>query len=235
MAELYEVVLETRYQSQVCINRWNYLLNGTPAAVAGSFGLAAAFGGIYDLVAVPPGYPSDTVLSHIMGILNIGVTAVQMTVINVFDPVDFYQVPFVVPYAGQATGEGVSPTVAFGFRSTQVRRDIGRGTKRFVGVGETLSGAGGVITAPALAVLGDIATAMSETIVYDDEGNTLSYQPCIAQKEKYATSIAPNGGQRYAYKYYDEAEQFEHLAVGIAWEPYTTTRTQVSRQYGRGR
>lgn len=71
---------------------------------------------------------------------------------------------------------------------------------------------------------------MSATLTYDDSGNTLTFTPCIAQKEEYTT---PRG--KKAYKYYPtEVAQAAHLASGIAWSYYPQTRTQGSRQYGRG-
>ena len=78
--------------------------------------------------------------------------------------------------------------------------------------------------------MGNLATAMGATLNYTDEGNALSFAPAIISKEKYTT---PSGKE--AYKYYaSEVLQAAHTATGILWEIYGETRTQGSRQYGRG-
>jgi len=111
-----------------------------------------------------------------------------------------------------------------------VRLDIDRGTKRFVGVPETAVLSGGVIGAAFYAELVQTAEAMSAILSYNDEGNTVTFAPCIVHKEEYTT---PRG--RKAYRYYPAlSEQLSNIATGIVWQPYTTVRTQNSRQYGRG-
>jgi hypothetical protein len=75
---------------------------------------------------------------------------------------------------------------------------------------------------------------MGAIITYDDEGNTISFAPAIVGKEKYTPD--PLKPDRYAYRYYPTlAEQMEHVAQGFNWDVYNQVRTQVSRQYGRGR
>jgi hypothetical protein len=233
---LYEVTLTQSYQNQQCVNRWNYLGTGTPAAVSMSFALAAAFGAIYDEVHIPPQYPTGTILDALIYIQHSGVSSQQLTVINPYSPTDFYQTPFVNPYNGLGSGDGLSPAVAIGFRSTQVRRDIARGTKRFVGVFESETGAGGLVDVSGGSRVNDVADRMTTPLTYDDEGNTLTFAPCIVGKERYnpETHLADPAGT--AYRYYPvEADQLAKLAVGIIWQGYDHTRTQVSRQYGHGR
>jgi hypothetical protein len=233
---LYEITLTETYQNQVTINRWNYLLTGTPAAVIGAFALVSAFGSIYDEVHVPPQYPTGTVLDALSYIQNAGVAMQQITALNPYDPTDFYQTPFVVPYVGRGADTGVSPTVAVGFRTTQVRRDISRATKRFVGVSESQVGQGGALDISNGSRINDVAIAMTNVLTYDDEGNTLSFAPCVVGKEKYTITQPSPKPPTVAYRYYPtEAEQLEHIAAGIIWQAYANTRTQVSRQYGRGR
>lgn len=231
-----ELTLAYTFANQQCINRWNYISGGTPAAVTRSFGLVAAFGGIYDEVAIPPAYPADTVLGKIMSLLSDQVVLQQITALNVYDPVDFYQTPFVNPYNGDQSGDSLSPMVAYGFRSNQVRRDVARGTKRFAGVLEAFNLSGGILTTDALGVCNTIAEYMSDVISYDDEGNTLTYTPSICGKEAYDPNPPPATGNHRAYKYYaTEAEQLDHTAIGVLWQAYAQTRSQVSRQYGHGR
>lgn len=233
---LYELVLTQTYQNQQTINRWNYLMTGTPAAVIGAFALVKAFGAIYDAVHVPPEYPTDTPLDALSYMQSSLVSSQQITALNPYDPTDFYQTPFVVPYLGKASGNGVSPTVAIGFRTTQVRRDISRATKRFVGVTEEQISVGGALDISDGSRIADMAVAMTDPLSYDDEGNTLTFSPCVAGKEKYTIAQPPPKADTVAYRYYPtEAEQLDHLAVGIIWQPYANTRTQTSRQYGKGR
>lgn len=233
---LYELVLQTRYREQVMVNRWNYVLTGTPASVTGSFALVSAVGGIYDLVAVPPGYPTGTLLDAISYLMTPGAVFDQITAINVYDPLDFYQLPFVSPYAGKAAGDGLSPAMAIGYRSTQVRRDIARGTKRFTGTPEAYNQNGGVIDISDGSRPSDVAELMTEVLSYDDEGNTLSFAPCVVSKQEYDPNPDEPEENHRAYRYYPTlAAQMAETAVGIIWQPYATLRTQVSRQYGRGR
>lgn len=230
MSKLYEVVLTGSYFSQQIINRFNYLMTGTPAVVTGSFALASALGSIYDTSS----YPSGTLINLIINTVSDEFVLSQITVVNPYDPTDFYEAPFVPEYRGQQTGQAASPTMAYGFRSNRVRTDIARGMKRFVGVTEDYMGDGGVLTG-IVSTLEDVAEGLGATLAYTDEGNSLSFAPCIVGKEKYVTTAPTTLPARFAYRYYeDEAVQMEHLAVGVSWQPYSTVRTQTSRQYGRG-
>ena len=68
---------------------------------------------------------------------------------------------------------------------------------------------------------------------YDDEGNTLTFTPIVCKKQKYA--VPDSDPVRYAYRYFPtEAEQMDEIAEGVTWQAYTQTRSQTSRQYGRG-
>lgn len=237
MASLYELTLAYTYANQQCINRWNYVESGAPAAVSRSFGLVAAFGAVYDEVHVPPQYPPDTPLGKIAALVSVGVVFQQLTALAVYDPTDFYQTPFSPAYGGSNDGLATSPMLAYGFRSTQVRRDVARGTKRFAGVCEENMGDDGIVNVGATHdLLAAIATAMTDVLTYDDEGNTLSYTPAVCHKEEYDPNPPPLTGNHRAYRYYPtEAEQLEHTAQGIIWQPYDYVRSQVSRQYGHGR
>lgn len=233
---LFEVTLAGTYKNQQTINRWNYVGSGTPAAVIMSFALASAFGAVYDEVAVPPGYPSDTVLYKISGFTSNEWTWQSLTVVNLYSDSDFYQTPFVNPYGGGNSGEAMSPVMAYGFRTNQVLRSVRRATKRFPGVMEDRVDDGGVINNTQLATLNDAAAKMSEVLSYDDEGNTLSFTPAVCGKQRYnpTTHLPDPAGTAYRY-YPTEAEQLTHTAQGVLWQAYDTVRSQVSRQYGRGR
>lgn len=226
---LYEVVLFGELFSQETVNRWNYVSSGTPATVSGSFALMSAMG------FIPNGLgniPADTVMAYLLAQVSSAWSANNVLVRAAADyaPADFYELPYTTPFAGSQAGNCNSPALSFGFRTNRVRLDIGRGTKRFAGVVEADSDNGGVITSARLAGLDALADVMSDVLEYDDEGNVLSFAPVVVQKEKYT---APSG--KPAYKYYDTlTEQMDHVASSILWQPYTTVRTQVSRQYGRG-
>lgn len=236
VAEVMEVVLDQTYAGQQIINRWNYLAAGTPAAVSFSFALTFALGAIFDEVAVPPGYPAAGLMKLIAAIQNTGVTFNSLTVKNVYSVTDFYSTLFVNSLVGARTGDGLSPTQAFGFFTNRVRSDIRRATKRIVGVSEGESGALGIIVAGAATMLTDLANAMSDILEYDDEGNTLTFTPCVVSKQRYNTDTQLADPEGTAYRYYPtEAEQLEHIADSVFWDWYPQVRTQTSRQYGKGR
>lgn len=237
MATLFEVTLTGTYFGQETISRWNYVESGTPAAVSRSFGLVFAFGGI----AVDGTYPEDTVLSALSNLCIADWTWQQITALAVYDPEDFYQTPFVPEYGGSVlTNPGLSPAVAFGFRSNQVRRDVRRAYKRFPGVGENDQELGGQIVSGTRTLMDAVAAVMGEAITYDDEGTPLTYTPAVVSKQRYNPATGEADPEGTAYRYIPEADggeaaQLLKTAQGITWEKYTNTRTQVSRQYGRGR
>lgn len=232
---LYELVLQSVYANQVCINRWNYVSESDPASVSRSFALIAAGGFIWDNIAVPPGYPVGTLFELMRALVVSAVSYTQVAAFAVYDPVDFYQTPFVQAAPGGAVGTGTSPAVAYGFRSSRTRRDIARGYKRVVGVAEESMGAGGVVTNPALSIANDLAVKMGATLTYVDEGNNVTFTPVIVSKQKYNPATQAPSDTGTAYRYYPTLEeQMEHVATGILWEPYPQVRTQRSRQYGHG-
>lgn len=227
---LMEVTITQKYAEQEIINRWNYLATGTPAAASFSLAMCYAMGGIED----GGSYPAGTVCVTLAAIQAQAVEFVEISARDVYSVTDFYTNPFSPALVGGQVAAGLSPATAYGFRTNRTRLDIRRGTKRFVGVTETQQFAAGQIEASFVASgLTNLATAMSAVLTYDDEGNTLTFTPVIVGKEKYQSNSNP---VRYAYKYYDDEEdQLDHLMSSIIWSPYDTTRTQVSRQYGRGR
>jgi len=233
---IYEVVLQQTYNGQQCINRWNYVGSGTPASVTGSFALVSALGAIYDGGAVPPAYPPTKLMRLIAAMQSTSVTFDALSVKSIYSVTDFYESPFVQALTGTTTGtDPMSPFIAMGFRTNRVRTDVRRATKRFAGAIEGNSTGGGAISGTFLSgPMAAVAAAMSATLTYDDEGNTLTFTPCVCGKQSYPSNIAHP--ERVAYKYYDtESEQMLHTAQGIVWDAYNTLRSQVSRQVGRGR
>lgn len=232
---LYEVILQQTYFGQEIINRWNYISQGTPAAVTGSFALTSALGAIFDITAVPPAYPPDHLMRLIAGAQANDVVFDFVSVRNLYSVTDFYETPFLNPLTGTGASESLSPINAFGFRTNRVRTDIRRGTKRLVGVTADTVQDGGVLTPTTLtAILNPIAAKMSEVLEYNDEGNALTFTPAIFGRERYLPN--PELPDRPAYRYYPtEVEQLEHVATGILWDVYPQVRSQTSRQYGKGR
>lgn len=230
-----ELVLEAEYFGQQCINRFHYVSAGDPAAVTRSFALVSGFGAIWDNTLLPPSYPFPTVFSGIRDALSDEVIFKQITAQNLYDPFDFYETPFVPEPVGEQGSEAMSPTQAFGFRSSRTRTDIRRGMKRFVGVTEgNVSGGGMIVQGFLDTQLAQLASWLGYVIPYNDEGASLTFTPCILGKERIVETV--NGEERVVYRKYEtELEQLEHIASGIAWSPYAQTRTQNSRQYGRGR
>jgi len=223
-----EAALRCEYFGQEVINRWNFVASGTPAAVSFSFALASAMGFVRG--SVSPFYPADGYFALINPLQVVNVLYRELVVKDVYSVTDFYTTPFVHGEAGTAAGEGLSPILAYGFKSNRVVSNIARGTKRFAGVPESAVDTGGIIASAALTAMNAVAEKMGDTLTYDDEGSTLTFIPTIVSKELYVTPSGKN-----AYRYWpSEAVQLTHVAQGITWEPYLQVRGQASRQYGKG-
>lgn len=225
---LYEVVLEQNYYGQQVINRWNYLMSGTPAAVTGSFALISIMGGL----ALSTTLTDGTVMGEIQSLQNVSAIFVQVTARAIYIDEDFYGNAFLAGTHGAVgnAGSAGSPVDSYGFRSSRVKQSIRRGYKRFVGTDTALVDSGGRVNNAGDTQMALVAAAMGATLNYTDDGNSLTFTPCIVSKEKLPT---PSGKDAYYY-YPTEAEQAAHLAQGILWESYDRTSSQTSRQYGRG-
>lgn len=229
MAELMELTLNTTYFNQKCVNRWNYVASGTPAAVTLSFGLMSIMGFLPTTTTLTSGTVGGTLQAMLAADLVFNSAIARAIYIDD----DFYDSPFLSGTVGAVSGGAValSPLDAYGWFSSRVKQSIGRGYKRFPGIVESATEAGGQMTSAVLDLMTAVAEAMSDTLIYDDEGESLTYVPCIVQKEKYTVESSGN----FAYRYYaDQAVQLTHTAQGISWTPYSNQRSQTSRQYGRG-
>lgn len=224
-----ELVVQQSYYNQLVVNRYHYISSGTPASVTPSFALCYATGYIASRVSAGL-FPNATLAGQVQGMQTSGVQTIAAYARNLYSNTDFYESPFPTPPVGINGGEGLSPAVAYGFYASRVRTDIRRGMKRIVGVSESSQSAGGTITGSSMPALVNIAGQLGATLTYDDEGNTITLVPCILGLEEYTT---PSGKRAYR-PYATEAAQLAHVAQGMTWTPYTSTRTQVSRQYGRG-
>lgn len=223
---LYEVTLRQRFADQLCINVWNYFVVGGGFVTPSSLELLTLMGFIPS--GDPLEFPADTVADAIWGLQDNDVTFLSAEARELYSVTDFYEAAYspAIP-AGRSTGTSEAPFIAYGFFTSRVRTDIRRGFKRFVGVDELLLDPLGVITDPGLALMDTLADAMSETL----GGVTASYQPAVISRNK----VVDVGTGAVTYELYaTEAEQEEHVASPLAWAPYSTVRSQTSRQYNRG-
>lgn len=226
---IYEMTARSRFAGQECINRWHYVSTGTPAAVQGSFGLVYSAGWVKD--GLPAAFPTNGLFNVMRAVQSEQVAYWEVEVRNLYDPLDFYVLPLPSDAVGGVAGESMSPTQAWGFFSNRVRADVKRGMKRLVGVTEANVTNGGLVAAGIVPSLENVAGRFSAVLLYDDEGNALTYTPAVLSYEPYT----PSPGRKAYRPYATESEQLDHAAIGVTYSPYTQIRTQVSRQYGRGR
>lgn len=230
MAELYEVVLQGSYYNQTIINRWNYLLDEEAIPITTAARLVYLMG----FIPTEGAFVESTLAAALQILVVPQFTFNQVFCRNIYDPTDFVEIPFTTPVPGTNVGTGPqSPVLAYGFRSTRVRLDVGRGYKRFPGVSEQATDPGGVIISSVVDLMETLALQMGGDLV-TTEDPIFTYHPCVVKKFKYTTESGST-----AYRYYTSEEggksaQLLHLALNPVWEPYPTVRTQGSRQYGRG-
>lgn len=227
---IYEVTLRGSYFGQETINRWDYVSSGTPGGTNAPIALIEQMGG----VPIGDTFPSGTIFLNIRGNVADNYHFEGVQIVNLYDPADFYEFIYSPPIVGEVdASEGLSPINAFGFVSNQVTRAIRKGHKRFAGVPEAAVGDGGVLTGTAITAMTALAVAMSAVLVDDTEGSSLHFTPAILSKEKHAPD-SRHAKEWYSF-YATEADQLAHAAVGVSWAVMPDVRSQVSRQYGRGR
>lgn len=222
MAKLMELIIRGRFNGKNCLNRFNYVAEGTPASVSLSFALISAFG------LIPDGgvYPGTAPLAFWRTLISDEFTFVEGEAKAVYSLTDFYTRPFLSAITGQDTTTATSPFDAYGLRTNRVRSDIRRATKRFAGATEGAVEEFGMLAAATLTNLDNLADALSAALTYDDEGNTLTFSPAVCKREEYTT---PGGKKAYRYLA-TEAAQLADTATGILWEAYPDVRTQNSRK-----
>lgn len=223
---LYEVVLRSQYFGQQCINVFNYVNSPGIGVTPNALELLTEMGFIP--TGDPLEFPADSVMALIQSISNTSVEFTSVEARELYSITDFYEAVYSPPIQGTATsGDPVAPFMAYGLYSSRVRLDIRRAFKRFVGVSEGYVGSGGVLTAGITPVLVDLAAAMSAPLT----GLTAEYLPCVISREKI---VDPETGKVTYELYESEEEQYDHVAAPLTYTYYTTVRSQVSRQYGRG-
>lgn len=226
---IFQMIVQQKYFNQLTVNRWNYVSSTIPSAVNGSTGLAIALG--FDQVDGSGLFADGTFAREWQDLISSSAEFVQIDIRDMYSFTDFFITPFPAGVIGQkSASNGLSPATAYGCKSTRVNLNVRQGTKRFVGVTEDGISSGGVLVQSRIDQVQDLCDKMGEIVVYDPTGEAVGYTPAILKRKSYTT---PSGGTAYE-KYPTEAEQLENSAQGISWVPYTETRTQVSRQYGRG-
>jgi hypothetical protein len=234
VTKLLELVLTGTDNFQETINRFNYTVTSSVETEVNGAALIQAFGAIWDGTEYPSGLP----LRDFMQMLNDEYCFLSVSARDVYSDVDFAEVPLVHDACGAVTvGDIEPPFVAFGFRTNRIRRDIRRGTKRFSGVSETDSDGGGLLNGAAVTRVEIAAAAMSAVLTQTVAGVDYTFHPVIVGKMRYLppdNTVFNAAGTAYTY-WPDFATQADHLASDPTWEIYPTFRSQVSRQYGKGR
>src|SRR5262249_5563744 len=134
LTNLLELTMTYLYKGQECVNRFNYVAQGTPIGTTMSAALLVSIG----VIPVGGVYNTGTVCQAIRNIQNPGVDYQSAAARDLYSNVDFAEAPFTVAALGLRSGQGddMVPFIAWGTRTNRVRSDIRRGTKRFAGVSE---------------------------------------------------------------------------------------------------
>lgn len=233
---LYEITTTGAMFGQQIINRYNYHASSGGGGTATALGLAHAFGFIPDTVGGVD-FPVDSVIHKQLAVQAAAYQLVQGTVINVYDPTDFFNTGFPAGAHGAFNEAAESPTICFGFYTDVVRRDIKRGKKRIAGVPSGHLNSGGVINADTITALMALAGGFGEVLTYDAGSGAASFAPIVVSKLKYDPNPTNATRNHVAYKYYStEAAQLAKSFVvpTTGWHVYPDVRTQTSRQYGKG-
>jgi hypothetical protein len=233
MAILLELVLKGDDSFNETINRFNYVGTSTPDGTDNAAAIVQAFGCLLDGADYPTGLP----FMDILALLNVTVSFQFVTARDVYSDTDFVEVPFITANNGRvSSGDPLPPFCTFGFRTNRVRMDIRRGTKRFSGVGENDQSSSGLLNATTQGRMVTVAAAMSAVLTQTLGSSAYTFTPCIAGKQRYDPATGDPSDTGSAYRYYPTyEEQSANLAIAPTWEIYETVRSQVSRQYGRGR
>lgn len=228
MPMLYEVLTRQTYYEQQVLNRFHYLSTVDPVSASGSFALAWGLGFINGVTPFVPDVPS--LFAALLDIQSDQLVYNEVQISALYDPMDFFAVPYNPAIPGANVSESMSPIAAVGFRSNRVRTDIRRGFKRFSGASEAQFTSGGAVAPGAESNIIEVATQLSATVEYTEDGDSGSFVPVVCQFEMYTSPPAPKAYRKYA----TFEDQILHTAVSVTYAGYDKMRTQNSRQYGRG-
>lgn len=220
--------LDRRYNGQQCISEYHYIASGVPAAVTFSFALASIWG----CISAAGVYAADTPFGTLRAFQTTDVSYVEAIVKDLYSATDFFTTPFLSNTFGQAANAsgGLPNFQAVSMRTNRIRADIRRGFKRYEGLAEAHVSSFGVIEGATMVSIDAHAAKISDTLTYVDEGNNLTFIPCVI-------SLKPNPDPELGgpyIKWPTEAEQLAHLASGVVYTAASQTTTQNSRKAGRG-
>lgn len=241
MSAILQLTVKQEYYGQVVNNVFWYRSDDDQGTITLSRALTEAFG-VFDSVGTPGAWEPavGTPMRNWAYAVHEEVKFRSITVLNPYDDTDFYSVAFQSGASGKldtaGSGDPMPPTVALGYRSGRVRRDIGRGYKRFVGITENAVDGGGVLQTAYLNNEAEgLRIRLGAILSYNDEGANKTFDPVIVGKRRVDEEDGASLSRPKYILYPTLGEQLEHIVRAQVWETYTTTRTQNSRQYGRGR
>lgn len=223
---IYQVTLRGNYYGQQIINVFSYVSAIPFTGTASAAELLEKMG--FFPTGDPPVVDPTTLFGFLVGLTSTSLHFTEVEAVNLYDPTDFFLEAFSPAIDGEAAGFDMSPFTSYGLFSNRLRRDIRRGFKRFAGVLEEAVTNGGLITGAYVTQLDNTAHAMSVQLDGDDGA---VYYPAVLSFEAYTT---PKGNTAYKQRA-TEALQLEHSMYPIEWAAYAEIRSQVSRQYKRGR
>lgn len=217
---LYETTIRQTFGGQDCLAVLHHYASDALGESPSAFELLSLLGGVP--VGTPLLWPEDTFMFELQQMQHEGAETNEIQVSNLYDAFDFYLAGYSPAIAGNQTGTAESPFVAFALRSTRVRTDIRRGSKRFVGVNESAAGELGVLESTYQTYLTAVADALSAPLV----GSSATYQTAVLHYEMYTAPPA-----KPAYRPYStEVAQVANSAVGVVWNIVNHVTTQNSRK-----
>lgn len=238
---IFQVTISQAYYGQSIKNVFWYHTTDDQGTLTLSRALTEALG-VFDSEGTPGGWvpPVNTLMRNWSNAVHTDVKFRDITILNPYNDTDFYSVAFQLEASGKldtiGSGQAMPPTVALGYRSSRVRRDVGRGYKRFVGLPEAAIDGGGVLQSAYLSNEAEgLRIRLGSLANYTDEGALKTFTPVIISKQR-VDEIEGETLKRPLYRLYPtEAEQEDNMVAARDWETYDVSRTQNSRQYGRGR
>lgn len=223
---LFELLLRQEYAGRNVLNRWYYNGTGTPASVDLSFALVSAFGGVPD--GITGEFPTGSIMADLASLQTSTLKYKELVAEAMYDVADFYSVPYPSSQAGTRAGTPMSPFAAFAVQSNRVRTDIRRGNKRFAGLSESDVQDEGELVPTFAGFVQDLADKMGDNLTYDDEGNTLTFQPVVLSFQKHDPDV--DHEDFWYSKYSTNALQLDHAALGIQWTAKQYMTTQNTRK-----
>lgn len=161
---------------------------------------------------------------------------------NLYDPLDFYEVPLIDAWGGgQSGGNYMPPFVNAQWRSSRTNLDVRRGHISTWGIQEANVDDNSNVTGADLTTpMDNFAERMSAEVTHTIGLQTYGFRSCILSKERYqvaGTGTDPvTNPARFAYRYYPtETEQRAHAAFNVTWAPMGKVSSRMSRKLGRGR